>query len=132
MEFAGGSPVNILIVDDSKSVHAFLRDLLRGCCVELVHAYNGAEGLARFRDGGFDLVLMDWEMPVMTGLQALKEMRDLRTVTPILMMTTRNSPADLQAALGLGVSEYMMKPFTRDILLAKIEQITGRELTHAA
>ena len=122
------------MVDDTKAVHAFVRDLLskvKG--IELVSVFNGRQAVDRLLvDQKFDLILLDWEMPILTGPDAFLEFIKMGINIPTVMMTTKSEPEDIQKMLQMGVAEYLMKPFTIDILLEKIEFVTGRSLSHAA
>ena len=113
---------NILIIDDSKSVHAFVKHCLTGYDAKIDSAMNGQEGidLLSKKVKNYDLILLDWEMPVKDGPSTLPEITSIFE-NPILMMTSRNSMDDIQKMMGLGASEYIMKPFTKDILLGKLE-----------
>jgi len=123
-----------LIVDDSKTVHAFLHEVFKKVKgVEWVDAYNGEEALATLeKDQKFDLIFLDWEMPVKTGPETLESIRGRNISVPILMMTSRNKPEDIEKMLIAGASEYLMKPFTSDILIEKIEFACGKTLVYAA
>lgn len=117
----------ILSIDDSKAVHAFLSSILGKA--ELTHAYDGAEGFDVLQTKGevaFDLVLLDWEMPKLTGIETLKKIRDAGLKVPVVMLTSKNDPSEIGSALTLGANEYVMKPFTAEILLEKIESVLGR------
>lgn len=124
----------VLVVDDTKSVHAFIKSLLgRIEGVALRPAMNGAEAVEIIKQGEeFDLVLLDWEMPIMNGPETLGRLKSLNVTYPVIMMTTKNSPSDIQAMLEAGAAEYIMKPFTVDILFEKISFVTGKELSNAA
>lgn len=124
----------VLIVDDTKSVHAFLKSLLAKCPeVETISVFDGQQAVALLQEQrNFDLILLDWEMPNLNGPAAFKEFVNLRLCIPTMMMTTKNEPEDIQQMLGMGVAEYLMKPFTLDILLEKINYVCGKNLAHAA
>jgi two-component system alkaline phosphatase synthesis response regulator PhoP len=95
------------------------------------HAYDGAEGLSMLeakKVDQVDLILLDWEMPKLTGIQTLEKIRSMGIKTPIIMLTSKNSPDEIMQALTLGANEYMMKPFTADILIEKIETVLARKL----
>jgi two-component system, chemotaxis family, chemotaxis protein CheY len=126
--------VKILIVDDTKSVHAYLKHFFsRHRSLEVICFYTGAELVEFLKTGtGGDLILLDWEMPVMTGPETLQALRALKNVIPVVMMTTKNAPEDIMKALSLGASEYVMKPFTEDILFEKIMMATGKDVRDAA
>jgi DNA-binding response OmpR family regulator len=123
--------IQILSIDDSKAVHAFLNGVFEKSPVQLSHAYDGQEGLSLLeesRGAGLDLILLDWEMPKLSGIETLAKIRQAGIQTPIIMLTSKNSPEEIGRALELGATEYVMKPFTRDILVAKVESVLGREL----
>ncbi len=122
--------MNIAVVDDAKAVHAFLEDLFSGICKTLVHYYNGQEAIDALVKGAsnIDLVLLDWEMPVLSCIEALPKLRALHADIPIMMMTSRNGMSDIVQALEQGAQDYVMKPFTKDILIGKIEQVLGKRV----
>ena len=124
----------ILIIDDTKSVHAFVKNLLsKSKEIETVSVFNGAEGVELLKkDTSFDLIFLDWEMPVLTGPETFQKMKEMNIKIPTIMMTTKNAPEDIAKMLGMGVSEYLMKPFTIDILFEKIEFVSGRAFPYAA
>lgn len=126
--------LKILIIDDTRSVHTYMKTLLlKTKDVTATSVMNGLEGIEAYENQGpFDLILLDWEMPVMTGPETLKRLVDLGCKTPIVMVTTKNAPSDIAGMLELGATEYMMKPFTADILFEKIETATGKGLNRVA
>jgi len=114
----------ILHVDDSKSVHTFVESMLVGTDTTLMHAYSAEEALEILKaDQTIDLLLLDWEMPGMTGAELIEVLRGDGFGKPIIMVTTRNKPEDILHILSLGTSEYIMKPFTKDILIEKIASV---------
>lgn len=120
--------MKILIVDDSKSVHAYIKSLLAEKNVEFDSAFDGQEGVDKIKAGSFDLVLLDVEMPKLTGHEVLKEVRAANTELPIIMVTSRNKPKEIESLILAGADEYVMKPFTQDILINKIEETLEREI----
>ncbi len=121
--------MRILITDDSKSVHSFMKVLFSDGHHELVHAYNGKEALAKVsEDSDIDLVLLDWEMPELDGLATLQELRKSNFTKPIVMVTSRNDLDMITAALESGANEYVMKPFDKEILLEKLEMVFGGKI----
>lgn len=123
--------MKILIVDDSKAVHAFVKGLLSGKNIELQHAHNGREGLDRIQESEtpFDVVLLDWEMPVLTGPETLEQIKKLPHSPPVIMMTSKNAPEDIEQMISAGASEYIMKPFTPDILINRLSEVCGIEVS---
>ena len=124
----------VLIVDDTKSVHAFVKNLLlKSPGIEVTSVYHGAEAIEVLKQkGDFDLILLDWEMPVLNGPEALQAIKAMQPKTPVIMMTTKNDPEDIQKMFSLGIDEYLMKPFTIDILFQKMEWVSGRSFSYAA
>lgn len=125
---------NVLVIDDTKAVHAYLKSILSKVPEITLHGvFNGAEATERLKkDAAFDLILLDWEMPVMNGPETLKWIKAAGIAPPVVMMTTKNKPDDIVQMLESGASDYLMKPFTLDILLGKIEMVCGRAFAHAA
>jgi two-component system chemotaxis response regulator CheY len=100
----------------------YLRKVLVPCGFEVVEAKNGREGLERVREQPVDLVLLDWNMPVMNGLELLQHIRSEPGVgSPCVMMVTSESDLrEVKEALETGANEYVMKPFTPEIILDKL------------
>ncbi len=111
-----------LIVDDSRFVRIYLRGLLEARGIACEEAADGLAGLDRLRDGPpFDLALVDWNMPGMTGLEMVKAMRgegfgDLK----VMMVTTEADNEYIVSALDAGADEYLMKPFDEEALGEKL------------
>ena len=83
-------------------------------------AYTGTEGLIKYREGEWDLLLLDWMLPEMSGLDVLKRIRTSDTSTPVILLTAKNDVKDKVAALDLGANDYVTKPFDFEELLARI------------
>jgi two-component system chemotaxis response regulator CheY len=122
--------MNILIVDDYKTMLRIIRNLLKQIDFNNVEeASDGAEALAKLRSGQFGLVISDWNMEPMTGLELLQEVRadsKLKT-TPFIMITAESKTENVVAAKQAGVSNYIVKPFNAETLKEKIEKV----LAHA-
>lgn len=124
----------VLIIDDTRSVHAFVKNLLlKSKEVEVTSVYDGAEAVELLEQNDqFDLILLDWEMPVLNGPESFIAIKNMNLGIPVIMMTTKNDPDDIQKMFSLGIDEYLMKPFTIDILFQKIEWVTGKAFSYAA
>jgi two-component system, chemotaxis family, chemotaxis protein CheY len=112
-----------LVIDDSRTVRAILRAILTEIGLTVVEAANGREGLDRLRDAeDVGVVLVDWNMPEMNGLEFIRAVRAQRAYDPvrIMMVTTETEQEQVIRALVAGANEYVMKPFTRAILVAKL------------
>lgn len=110
-----------LIVDDSRFVRAFLRAMLENKGIRCEEAGDGLTGLERLRGGGFDLALLDWNMPVMNGLEMLIRVRSEGFAElKIVMVTTEADNEFILRALEAGADEYLMKPFDEEALDEKM------------
>ena len=117
----------ILTVDDSRVLRLSLVELFRPFDCELVQAADGLLGLAAVREHHPDLVLLDYNMPVMDGLGMLRELRadPAIAVTKVIMLTANNSPQTLAAVARLGVRDYVLKPHDGPALLAKAARLVN-------
>jgi len=111
-----------LIVDDSRFVRGFLRGLLEEKGIECEEAGDGQAGLARLSAGRqFDFALVDWNMPVMNGLEMLSRLRaEGFTNLKVMMVTTEAESEFIVSALAAGADEYLMKPFDEEALNDKL------------
>jgi len=119
---------SVLIVDDYKTMLRIIRNLLKQLEFDNVEeATDGQEALAKLRAGHFGLVISDWNMQPMTGLDLLKEVRaDARLKdTPFIMVTAESKTENVIAAKQAGVSNYIVKPFNAETLREKIEKVLG-------
>ena len=114
-----------LIVDDSRFVRGFLRSLLEEKEMECVEAADGQAGLDRLHGGeSFDLALIDWNMPVMGGLEMLKRLRaEGFSAIKVMMVTTEAENDYILRALDAGADEYLMKPFDDEALTEKLAML---------
>jgi two-component system chemotaxis response regulator CheY len=114
-----------LVVDDSKAIRMILARILKQLGFEVLEAANGREALEviAIEGGAVTLVLADWNMPEMNGLELLKQLRrDPRLASLIVVMVTTETELDhMTAALEAGANEYVMKPFTKEILVEKLQ-----------
>jgi two-component system chemotaxis response regulator CheY len=122
--------MNVLIVDDYKTMLRIIRNLLKQIDFNNVEeATDGSEALTKLRTGNFGLVISDWNMQPMTGLELLQEVRqDARLkALPFIMITAESKTENVVAAKQAGVSNYIVKPFNAETLREKIEKV----LAHA-
>ncbi len=116
--------MRILVVDDSITMRRIIsNNLAQAGYEDVVQAGNGVEALSQMN--GVNLVLTDWNMPVMDGLTLVKEIRANATFgnVPIVMITTEGAKDEVMEALKNGVNDYIVKPFTKQILLEKVNGI---------
>lgn len=119
--------LNVLLVDDSGVMRKLVSKALRAAGLDIAstaEAGNGQEGLDALNGGRFDVVLCDWNMPVMDGLTFVKEARGTHK-TPIVMLTTESSDDKIQAALEAGANAFITKPFTPEKLEERIKFVTA-------
>jgi len=114
-----------LVVDDSKTIRIIIRRILIDLGYEVLEATNGVHALEVIEPEKetVKLVLADWNMPEMNGMELLKRLRqdpDLSSLK-IIMVTTETELTQMASALEAGANEYVMKPFTKDILREKLE-----------
>jgi two-component system, chemotaxis family, chemotaxis protein CheY len=113
-----------LVVDDSRAVRMILGNTLKELGFEVCEAANGREALELIEAGNTaaSLVLVDWNMPEMSGFELLKRLRQAPELSSmvIVMVTTETELDQMAAALEAGANEYVMKPFTKDILVEKL------------
>jgi len=112
-----------IVVDDSRAIRMILSRTLRELGYEVRDAGNGVEALAALQSGPPPaLVLADWNMPEMDGLELLRQIRANREFgsVPVVMVTTEAEVEQMTVALAAGATEYVMKPFTKEILADKL------------
>jgi len=114
-----------LVVDDSRAVRMILARILKELGFEVCEASNGIKALEviEVEKGSVTLVLADWNMPEMNGLEMLKRLRRKTELSSlaVVMVTTETELEQMVTALEAGANEYIMKPFTKDILVEKLE-----------
>lgn len=116
--------MHALVVDDSNTIRIILTAYLKKLGFDVTVAINGREALDRLRGmAKADVVLVDWNMPEMDGLSFVRAVRadNEYAAVPLMMVTTNVELCNVAEALDAGANEYMMKPFTMDILRAKLE-----------
>ncbi|MDZ5646472.1 response regulator [Nitrospirillum sp. BR 11828] len=125
---AKASATPVLVVDDYATMRRIVRNLLTQIgFTQIEEAADGAEALGKLRGSNVGLVISDWNMEPMTGLQLLKEVRaDVRLkATPFIMVTAESKTENVVAAKEAGVNNYIVKPFNAETLKKKIESVLG-------
>ena len=115
--------MNALVIDDSSTMRLILTRFLVKMGFQVVEATNGREALKRLREmGRADLVLVDWNMPEMNGVDFVRSVRADRSFDdlPLVMVTTNTELEHVAEALEAGANEYVMKPFTMDVIREKL------------
>lgn len=119
-----------LVIDDSRAMRAILGKILKEIGFEVTDANHGREGLERLQQGEKpELALVDWNMPEMNGLEFIQAVRADHAYDEmrIMMVTTESEAGAMVSALEAGANEYVMKPFTKDVIIEKLA-ILGIEL----
>jgi len=118
--------IKILVVDDMSTMRRIIKTILNQLgYTNIDEAENGKQALAKLKKERFDFVITDWNMPEMDGLALVKAIRsddDLRSL-PVLMVTAEAKKENVMEALKAGVNNYIVKPFTPEILKEKMEKI---------
>ncbi len=118
--------MKILVVEDEKKVASFIKRGLEEEKYEVDTASEGEEGFKMASEKQYDLIVMDWMLPKKDGLTVIKELREKKTSTPVLMLTAKDSLEDIIAGLDAGSDDYLTKPFAFAELLARVRALLRR------
>lgn len=121
--------MNVLIVDDYKTMLRIIRNLLKQIGFDNVdEASDGSAALKSLREKDYGLVISDWNMEPMTGLELLKEVRadEKLKETPFIMITAESKSENVIAAKQAGVNNYIVKPFNAETLKTKLQSVLGK------
>lgn len=119
--------MRILIVEDEKSLALPLAQLLREKNYEVECVFDGQDGYDYGRDGSYDAIILDIMLPRKSGLQVLGELREAGVATPVLMLTALGENEDIVTGLDKGADDYLTKPFSSSVLVARLRAITRRK-----
>lgn len=116
---------NCLVVDDSSVIRKVARRILEDLSFEITEAEDGKRALDECESKMPDAILLDWNMPVMDGLQFLSALRDMPQgeKPQVVFCTTENDVGHIARAIRAGANEYIMKPFDREIVQAKFQEV---------
>ncbi|MGX7953668.1 response regulator [Tsuneonella sp. HG249] len=114
-----------LVVDDSRVIRKVSRHILESLGFSVDEAENGQEGLQRCEEAMPDVVLLDWNMPVMSGIEFIVQLRqrDGGDKPKVVFCTTENDVAHIREAISAGADEYVMKPFDHETLQIKLQLV---------
>jgi DNA-binding response OmpR family regulator len=121
----------VLIVDDDRDLVDVLTYILRREGYEILAAFDGEQGWARFQSDAPELVILDANMPALDGMEVCRRIREV-SVTPVIMLTARTDEQDVVQALGLGADDYVTKPFSPRQLVARVRAVLRRAQAFAA
>ncbi|MCA9772786.1 MAG: chemotaxis response regulator CheY [Myxococcales bacterium] len=120
--------MRILVVDDFSTMRNIIKNILRQLGYNnIIEADSGKTALQKLAEKPVDLVISDWNMPVMDGLELLKRIRasaELKSI-PVVMVTAEAKKENIIEAVQAGVSNYIVKPFTPEVLEQKLEKVFG-------
>jgi DNA-binding response OmpR family regulator len=118
--------VQILVVEDERRMSELLRQGLEEEGHAVVVAGNGRDGLAIAESHPFDAIVLDVMLPVLDGFSVARKLRASHNQTPILILTARDATIDVVEGLNLGADDYLVKPFSFDVLLARLRAVSRR------
>ncbi len=118
--------MQILVVEDERKMAELLRRGLTEEGHQVVVARDGVAGFELARDARFDVIVLDTMLPGMDGLSVARRLRDARNRTPILMLTAKDAASDVVRGLDAGADDYLTKPFSFEILLARLRAVSRR------
>jgi two-component system response regulator MprA len=116
--------MRILLVEDDRQVADYIRRGLEEENNSVTVCYDGAAGLKTAQTSHFDVIVLDVMMPFIDGLEATRRLRLSKIDTPILLLTARDAPEDIVRGLNAGADDYLVKPFTFEVLLARLRART--------
>lgn len=115
--------MKVMIVDDSSTIRTLITSILgRLGAVETETARDGEDALSKVFSFMPDLILLDWNMPKMSGLDFLKQFRKRDKTTPVIMVTTESEKSRVIEAIRAGINDYVVKPFTPDTLISHVQK----------
>jgi DNA-binding response OmpR family regulator len=117
---------NILLLEDDEDLAQVLSQWLDSEDISLEVCHDGHEGYARLMKGHYDLVILDWSLPGLSGLEICQKYRSIQGSTPFLMLSGRSAIVDITRCLDAGVDDYLVKPFNPRELSARIKALTRR------
>lgn len=122
--------MKLIVADDSRLIRGIIDKAATSIGFEVIHAANGKDALSFLEQNGKDinLVLLDWNMPVLNGIDVLRNMRDddrFKEI-PVLMISTESEDDRIKEAMNAGANGYLPKPFTADKLTDAIRQVLGQ------
>jgi len=118
--------MQILVVEDEQRMADLLRRTLQEEGHQVIMAADGKEGFEIARSSPFDVIILDVMLPGMDGMAVARQLRERRNQTPVLILTARDAPADVIKGLDCGADDYLTKPFSIEILLARIRAVSRR------
>jgi heavy metal response regulator len=116
----------ILLIEDEKKVSKFIKQGLEDEGFSVDTAFDGDIGFSKSMEGKYDLIILDIMLPKKDGFEILKELRDKKNITPVLILTAKDSLTDKVEGLNIGADDYLTKPFAFAELLARVRSLLRR------
>lgn len=117
--------MKILVVEDDKILAKTIEQVLKEK-YDVDKAYDGEEGVLYAKQGIYDVIILDLMMPIMDGYEMLRTIRQNKIFTPVLILTAKDTIADKVKGLNIGADDYLVKPFNREELIARVDAIIRR------
>ena len=114
------NPLRILLVEDEVKLARFLELELTSEGYQITVAHEGIEGLTIARENSFDLLMLDWMVPGLSGIEICRRLRSTGSKVPVILLTAKDEVADRVAGLDAGADDYVLKPFSIEELLARV------------
>lgn len=121
--------MRVLVVEDETRLAAALRDGLKSEGHSVDVAPDGAEGLWYAEENEYDVIVLDLMLPVLNGYEVCRRLREQQNWTPVLMLTARDADRDMIDGLDAGADDYVTKPYSFDVLLARLRSLARRQVT---
>ncbi len=118
--------MRILLVEDEQRLAESLQKILEKNQYHVDLAFDGDDGLAYALSDAYDLIILDWMLPNISGIEILQQIRQNKLLTPVLLLTAKNLSSDKVSALDYGADDYMTKPFDQEELLARARALLRR------
>ena len=120
--------IKVLIVEDERTLSMIISDTLQDEGFDVTQAYDGNQGLSRYRISLPDVIIADVMMPNMDGFEMVKQIRKTDKSTPVLFLTARSSIEDLVAGFKLGANDYLKKPFKMQELMIRVKALVNKAM----
>lgn len=119
--------MRVLLIDDSKSMRAIQRAALQALGpIEIIEASDGVDAISKVIACKPQIILCDSDMPKMSGLEFVRALRQTDRTTPVVLISTKSDKASVVEAIQAGVTNYVVKPFTPDLLRQRVKDALGR------
>ena len=117
--------MRVLVVEDDKILAKTIEQILSSR-YDIDHAYDGEDGLLYAKQNIYDIIILDLMMPRMNGYEMIQELRKIKIITPVLILTAKDGLDDKLKGFRMGADDYIVKPFNKDELIARIEAVLRR------